>query len=455
MKKTFKIMLLSASIAAVLPSANAGTLSVTEQTHSTEGLDGVVADQASNAISYTLGAAYAVGDTITFKFNADVISKTTFSSLITIDPVDSATEADSVAGAVLGFLSSDETSASYRITGVSQPDDTPGDGGTAYTGRSTVGTIVPFGSVNYSISSLDSTFTISVSSSTSNGGSLDSVETATLAGKSSQFGSATISSSFDNIIDVATVRKTFTSGTEDTMSWSVANPTTTNWLNLATINSSNGTVMTFKGETGKMADLSGDHFTVAGGGAVVYTAASDKVDVSYSNSVTSDTLTFTPPTGDSAVALQTQSFTTDIVYNYASAGAVAGAKTVASSLASGAWTLNGSSVIVPYMPYSDNASQIIYLTNTGTQTGDITVTAFESNGTKYDLGVVASSIGGQITKLGSTIKQALATQGFSSGKLAITITVDVPKADIIVYTSYNIGGSDRGFINTDQYLSND
>lgn len=455
MKNTFKIMLLSASIAAAMPGAIAGTLSVTEQTHSTEGLEGITADQTSNTITYTLGAAYAVGDTISFQFNADVIAKTTFSSQITVDPIDSATSNDAIAGIVLGFLNTDETTANFRITAVSQPDDTPGDGGTAYTDRSTVGTAVPLGAVIYSISSLDSTFSMTASSNTSNGGNLDNNSTITLAGKSSQFGSATISTSFDNVIDVATVRKTFTSGTTDTMSWSVANPTTTDWLNLATINSSNGTVMTFKGGTGKMSDLNVDQFTVAGGGTVAYTAESDKVDVSYSDSVTSDTLTFTPPTGDSAVALQTQSFTTDIVYNYASAGAVASSKTITSGLASGAWTLNGASVIIPYMPYSDNASQIIYLTNTGTQTGDITVTGFESNGTKYDLGVVASSVGGQINKLGTTIKKALATQGFSSGKMAITITVDVPKADIIIYASYNVGGADRGFINTDQYLSND
>ena len=453
MKNTFKIMLLSASIAAVLPAAIAGTLSVTEQTHSTEGLNGVTADQTSNSISYALGAAYAIGDTISFQFNADVISKTTFSSQITVDPVDSATAADAIAGVVLGFLNTDEPTANFRVTAINQPDATPRDGRTAYTDRSTVGASVALGTVTYSTSSLDSTFSMTVYSNTSNGGTLDNNATATLAGKSSQFGSATISSSFDNVIDVATVRKTFTSGTTDTMSWSVTNPTTTDWLNLATINSSNGTVMTFNGESGKMSDLSGDYFTVAGGGTVAYTA--DKVDVSYSDTVTSDTLTFTPPTGDSAVALQAQSFTTDIVYNYASAGAVADAMTITSGLASGAWTLNGASVIIPYMPFSDNASQIVYLTNTGTQTGDITVTAFESNGTKYELGVVASSVGGQITKLGTTIKKALATQGFSSGKMAITITVDVPKADVIIYASYNVGGADRGFINTDQYLKND
>jgi hypothetical protein len=104
MKKTFKIMLLSASMTAVLPGAMAGTLSVTEQTHSIEGFEGVTADQTTNTISYTLGAAYAVGDTISFAFNADVISKTTFSSQITIVPVDSATKSNSVAGTVLVFF---------------------------------------------------------------------------------------------------------------------------------------------------------------------------------------------------------------------------------------------------------------------------------------------------------------------------------------------------------------
>ena len=119
---------LAAAVLCTGSMAVAGTLSVTSQTHSSEGLDGSTATQTSNSISYTLGAAYTESDTITFTFNEDVISNTTFPSSITVSAVDSATSSDAIAGLTMGLLSTDTTSVKYRVTSISQPDDTPGDG---------------------------------------------------------------------------------------------------------------------------------------------------------------------------------------------------------------------------------------------------------------------------------------------------------------------------------------
>ncbi len=453
MKKLIKTTLLTAASVVISGTSLASTIAVTEQTHSTEGLEGVTAVQASNSIVVTLGAAYAEGDTISFQFNADVMSNTTFPSQLNVPTVDSATPSEAIAGMALGFLSSDTSNVIYRVTSVTQPDDTPGDGGTNYSAQTTLGAVITLGSVGYTATSVTSgDLTMTVASSTNNGGSLDTNSTATLATAKTQFGSATMSAVFDNVIDVSDGRIAFTPAGTDTMSWSITNPATTGWMNLATVNSSNGTVATINGESGKMASLKTSAFAVAGGGTVTFTEASDQVDVSYDGDVTSDTLTFTPPVAPDAVALNVQSFTAGMKYNYTSAGGTENSKTVGSGLSAGAWTLNGSIVTIPYMPYSANASQIIYLTNTGTQSGDILVTAFDLDGNKYDLGVVASSGAGKLVKLANVISTGLAAKGFTAGKLTITITVEVPKADIIVYASYNVGGSDRGFVNTDQYL---
>jgi hypothetical protein len=78
MKTPFKTLLLVATIAASCNTAFAGTVAVTKQTHSIEGLTDVITVQASNSITYTLGSAYAVSDSITFTFEADVITNTTF-----------------------------------------------------------------------------------------------------------------------------------------------------------------------------------------------------------------------------------------------------------------------------------------------------------------------------------------------------------------------------------------
>ena len=293
--------------------------------------------------------------------------------------------------------------------------------------------------------------TVAVASATSESSPIDTDANGTLATKKSQFNAATVSTSFNAVLDVATARKAFVTDTTDTVAWTITNPDTTGWLNVASITS---TVVTVKGESGKFTGLDSSHFAVAGGGTAVYTSDSDNVVVTYSSDVTSDTLTFTPPTGDSAVAMNAQSFTVDVVYNYNNGASTASSTTVVSGISAGAWTQNGATVVVPYMPYSDNASQIIYLTNKGTLSGDISVTAYDESGNAYDLGVMTTTSPGKLTKLATLIKTALEAKGVSKAKLTLTITAEVPKADIIVFASYNVGGSDRGFVNTDQYLSN-
>ena len=62
MNQLFKTTLLAAAIAATCGTAVAGTVAVTKQVHSSEGLTGVTANQTSGAITYTLGAAYKEGD---------------------------------------------------------------------------------------------------------------------------------------------------------------------------------------------------------------------------------------------------------------------------------------------------------------------------------------------------------------------------------------------------------
>lgn len=453
MKTQSTLLKLTALAVFCSQSAFAGTLSVTTQTHSTEGIVGVTDTQTSNSISYTLGAAYTADDRVIFTFNEDIITNTAFDGQIVVDAVDSADANSAVAGLVLGLLNSSGSTVTYRVTSVSQPDDTPGDGGTAYTDRSTLGAVVTLGSVKYSLSSISSgDLTMSVASSTDSGSPIDTDANGTLATKKTQFGSVAIDTKFDNVIDVATVRKTFVTGTTDTVSWTISNPDTTGWSNLATVNASSGTVVTVKGESGKLNGLNTSQFTVANSGTVAFDESADSVAVTYAGDVKTDTLTFTPPTGDSAVSMNVQSFTTDVVYNYTSAGGTAGAAQVATAAASGEWKLNGASVVIPYMPYSSNASQIIYVTNTGTQTGDIRVTAFDPAGNDYDVGVVSTIAGGQLVKLGPSLLTKLQAIGFTAGKLTLTVTVDVPNKDVIVYASYNVGGSDRGFVQTDQLL---
>lgn len=450
MKQLFKSTLLAATIAATCGTAVAGTVSVTKQTHSLEGLVGVTANQTSNSISYVLNAAYREGDKITFTFPDGALVSTTFPTVINLNPVNNATEANAIAGLTLGLLNSDTKSVTYRVTKLTLPHNnaaTPVE----WQNGSTVGANLVLGAVGYKASALANPVTVTVSSQTAVGDVLDNggTRTATIAEAKTQFGTVTVGTKFDATIDVAQMRKAFVGASNDTLSWTINNPTTTGWLNMATVNASNGTLVTVQGEAGKMTGLLASNWTSSG--TRTFTEAEAKLVVAYGGMVTNDTVTFTPTTGDKAVVLETQKFSGKFEYNYTSNGAQAGTKIIGGGVDAGEWKLNGATVNVPYMPYGVNASRILYVSNAGSQAGDITVTAFDDKGMYYDLGVVGIAQAQKVTKISKLVDDALRAAGFAGSKASITVTVNAPEADITVYASYNVGGSDRGFVNTDQY----
>jgi hypothetical protein len=135
---------------------------------------------------------------------------------------------------------------------------------------------------------------------------------------------------------------------------------------------------------------------------------------------------------------------------------------VPASLADGVDNLAGDTgrncktFVIPYMPYSPNASQIMYLsqapadwivagvTENPAETNDVTVEAIDDKGNVWPLGVVGSVTPGKVLKLTSIIEKKLQAAGFTAGKLAIGITMGKP-ANVYMYASYN-AGSIRGFV---------
>lgn len=450
MKQLFKTTLLAATIAATCGTAVAGDVTVTKQVHSTEGLVGVTADQESNSIGYKLNAAYRDGDKLTFTFPADSLVANGFPSQLNVAAVDSDDPAKALAGMAFGLLNSTANSVTYRVTSISQPKTVTGS--TPYTDRTTLGNTVVLGKVKYKAAALrTAAITVTVSAQTTAGDVLDNngTRTGTVAETKSQFGTAKVSTPFDATIDVKQLRKGFVGTANDWMEWTITNPTTTGWYNLATVNSSNGTVVTVQGEAGKMAGVTKSQW--GSNGTPTFTEAESKLVLSYGGMRTNDKVTFTPPTGDKAITLETQSFTSKFEYNYSSAAAQAGSVLIGGGVDSGSWALNGATVNIPYMPYGPSASQIIYVSNAGKQAGDITVTVFDDTGTVYNLGKVGVAGGERVTKIAPWIKDKLNEAGYKGTKASITITVNAPEEEITVYASYNIGSADRGFINTDQY----
>ena len=258
MKQLFKTTLLAATIAAACGSAVAGDVAVTKQVHSLEGLEGVTANQTSNYITYTLGAAYREGDKITLTFPAGAIdaNSTTFSSVINMDPVNSDDPAKAIAGLTFGLLNNDDMSVTYRVTKLTLPKNLAG---VEWTNGSTLGAVLGSQStpanvlrVAYKAAAVKTApVTVSVSSQTQSGDVLDSAgtRTATIAEAKTQFGSVSVTQKFDNVIDVAQARKAFVGTSQDQMKYVVTSPATTGWLNLATVNK---TAVNLRGEKGKM-----------------------------------------------------------------------------------------------------------------------------------------------------------------------------------------------------------
>lgn len=481
MKQLFKKTLLAATVAATCGAANAGTIAVTKQVHSKEGLSGVTASQTSNNITYTLGATYREGDKLTLTLPTGTLNKTNpadgFPSVVVMDAINTgddrpdgtvATDSTVIAGLTWGLLNANldvdvddkgtlYDQVTYRVTALTLPQDASNvdiDNG------STVGGVIGIDTHNLVISYnpqvlLTSAIDVMISSQTSAGDVLDNTGTrnATIAEAKSQFGALTVGTKFNGIIDVEQSRLQFTTGTTDSMTYTIANPDISGWLNQATVTSAKAVVY---GEAGKQTGLKAANWASAGGvgnpgGVVTYTEASAKVEVAYTDAVTNDTVNFTAPATADGVVLEAQDFTTDFTYTYDSSG---GTKNVAHSVATGAdsgeWELNGATVNIPYMPYSATASQIIYVTNASSLAGDITATAFDDKGNMYDLGKIGTAAGKSIQKVTAQVNQALGAKGFTGGKVSITITVNVPAEDVTVYASYN-AGSVRGFVNTDQY----
>lgn len=442
MKQLFKKTILAATIAAASGVAVAGNISVsTTQQHSQQGLASVTSAITSSNVTYTVLGAYAQSDLITITLTAGAVhSSHSWPNSLAFTPAGTPGTGTAGANMSVGLLNtaSDGSSATYRVTSVT-PDPANATG-------TTVSGVLNLGTFGLNASSIASgAVTVSVSSLASNGVTevdTQGTRTGTLAQSSDQFGDLSVTTGADQVIDVAKGRAGFETGTNDTITWTASN--NTSLLNAATVSSTSIIL------NGDFAGMTSSNFGVGGGGSIAVDNDANTVTVTYTGPVTTDTITITPtPFGtNGADVLKAQSFSVDGTYIY-------GTNTpeiLAVGQAAGAWTLNGAVTNVPYMPYGANVFQILYVSNEGTQSGDIMVTAFDEDGIEYDLGTVATIGAKSVKKITGEVYDALIAQGFSgSGKLSLTITVNAPADDVTVYASYNVGGSDRGFVNTDQY----
>lgn len=110
-------------------------------------------------------------------------------------------------------------------------------------------------------------------------------------------------------------------------------------------------------------------------------------------------------------------------------------------LSAGAWTLNGASADIPYVPVGEGLSQFIWVSNKGSVAGDISVTAIDQAGKAYgpyDLGMANKGL----TPIASGILAKLKEDGLTSGRVQMNVTVNAPENAVTVYAAYKVDSAD-------------
>ncbi|WP_340676893.1 hypothetical protein [Paraglaciecola sp.] len=421
-------------------------------TVSQEGSVGAASVTLPNVVA-TLGAEYTVNDTITFTITgAEFLIASSTPVLTYVD----ASGGGGDGTMTLGLLNSTATTVTFRIT-----DLVPNTGDAV----TTADTLTLSGMVLTTTTVTDAVGAISVAHSarTNNNLVLDSAGTPSLTALTvvAQL-SSSVTKALNGIIDVNNDRQQFTLGNDsivtdvlvvtpveavaavNDVTYSVATHTIKGDFSFMNTNATAGV------DAGELA--AAFVATAAGDDVMVSTinAAMDTITVTATDAgadaVEAHTFTFTVAgAGTDNAVLNTQSFTISTSLAFDAPVAAASTKVIATDAAAGAWTLNGSVVEVPYMPFGPNTQPILRHTNTGTKSGSVSVRYMEEGvDTSWKtLGVVVAEAGPGVRNLLTPVMDAVvAATGKTSGKVALEITTNVPDGDVTVFAAAKITTSD-------------
>jgi ribosomal protein S9 len=242
-----------------------------------------------------------------------------------------------------------------------------------------------------------------------------------------------------NTIDVNTGRKAFIVGTNTFSTFDFVVNATTN-QGTPSLAATSGTIaVTLTGldfswlDSNTATNATGiqfDNITFANGGTTV---AAGVTAISFLLADTGDTITLGAGTGG---IIPEQSLALAGTQQFSSAS-----KSASSSfVGSGALKLNGSSVTVYAVPTSAAVSNFIWLTNTGTVSGDVELTVVDG-GTATDLGVIGVAAAQSEFDITKAMNAALEAKGvtLSGGRVHLEITTKVPASAASISAAYRVG----------------
>lgn len=494
MKTIFKKTLVAVAVLGLSTNAFADVDLVGTNTsvmYSTQTLDGLTNASVTNSnFVITLGAEYAVGDIITLTFSNDALVAGQLKSTITTSTALTANGNTGVnasgAQVTLGLLSQTATSATYRVTEVSTGATTVGQKFTVFS-QDVGGVIVAPVTLNAAKVKAGNGFKVSYAAQTSNGIVIDASSTKSsfqLVYTTDQF-AMKADPLFDGVIDVANDRKQFDpAATTDTATFTLTNKPTQDpdgtgpltALNLVSPVAFNEATLVIKGDFSWVKDSNTTDAGIQAAAATLnipaaactaaattgatanVTWAVDKVtivcDTNAGDEVTGVNpiaVTLNTAQGGAAVVIPASTFTYDATLKYAATKTAS----YASGLSAGSWTLNGSSVFVPYMVYGTlnevSYGQVINVANNSSKVGDIKVDAWNEDGTVLLSNVkVGEAKANTVTSIAGAVRTALNGAGLVNGKVSMKITTNVPGKAVTVYSAYVDGVTrERAIVNND------
>jgi len=449
----FKKTLLATALSAAAMSATAATVAVTGETVSVEGVANEVSIAQPTTV-ITLGAEYTINDIITLTVNnAEILSGAT--------PVLTYADASGGDGSgtmTLGLLSTTATTATFRVTELTANS---GDGLTAGDTLTLTGLTFDGPSVAALADAVEVELTYTANATGSNlpldtgGTNTDTVFTMT-----GQF-SSSVTTALNETVDVNADRQQFVAAaTTDTL---VITPAE------AAVDTADaaydGAVHVITGDFSFMdTDIDGEVSVAELNAAVDCTGtnADTCADGTHALNATMDELTITALDGGGNVAgahsivfnvagqgagnpiVDDGAFSVVTSVNYTPATGAADMVEFASATA-GAWDLNGANFTVPYLPYGTNTQVIFRVTNTGNQTGALSINYVRENDATSTWTTINNvmDIEPGVTDIGPALIDAIiADSGSSADKVSVEVTINTPDTDISAFVGFKVKKAD-------------
>jgi len=400
---------------------------------------------SSSALTATFNANYAVGDTISIALSHPVDATQVFATTAIATGTNNCTNnGDTMSVTYAGYAAATNT-VTYTVNQA--------------TAR-TLGCPIAFPAIKFDGAVAAAADTITASFTTSKGfGTLEATATPykVIDVAATQY-TVTIGTPLNGIIDVSKQRYEFTAGTNDVVTATLANSGTS----AATFSQLQATsTMTVTGDfswakvtsAAGVVTYPGVGLTGVGTGLTVTDTSATWVAPTASAYV----LTLTPQAKALGVVLPKTGFalSTAVAYKKIAADTTVLSSAVAST--AGAWTLNGASITAYGMPNSASTENFLWVANTGTEEGAISVDVTCDGVTTT--GIVAGTATAKTNvRISSIVQNAVDAAGTcaATSRYDASVTVNAPVANIALSAGYKVtaadGATDRLTLETSDSL---